>query len=234
MKKKKLAAQFLKFDGYKSLDFQNKVYQEKAFKLFRELDLKKPRFVELGCADGGFAQFLAEKCDAIAYGMDITPMSIEQAKNKGVRATLGDLSKKFKFESSFFDAVIALETIEHIFDTDLFLEEIERILKNGGYCILSTPNLASIQNRIRLFFNKYPRYLSHEAGDGHIFLYTLPELIKQMEKHGLVVVKSTSPNFFNPFITKRWMPRFGRKIFMYLGDVFPTLGSHLIVLAKKA
>lgn len=43
-------------------------------------------------------------------------------------------------ESSQFDVVVSMETIEHIEDQDGFLEEIKRVLKPGGLLILSTPN----------------------------------------------------------------------------------------------
>lgn len=44
------------------------------------------------------------------------------------------------FKDNFFDVVTSFETIEHIEDEKKQLKEIQRVLKKGGYYILSTPN----------------------------------------------------------------------------------------------
>lgn len=56
-----------------------------------------------------------------------------------------------------YDIVIAGEVVEHLFDTDKFAIEIYRILKPGGTLIISTPNLSSWYNRLRLLRGKAPR-----------------------------------------------------------------------------
>lgn len=153
----------------------------------------------------------------------------------GLDLTKGDnLEKPFKVKSNFFDLCIALEIIEHLFDTDFFLQEIHRVLRPGGFLILSTPNLASLPNRFKLLLGKYPKYLEYSRqGAGHIHLYTLPVLKSQLLNTKYLKLNSTSPNFFCPFITRSWFPKPLKELFMFLGDIFPTLGSHLIIVARK-
>ena len=45
-----------------------------------------------------------------------------------------------KFKDSYFDKVVSLETIEHLADAELFLAQVQRILKPRGVFIVSTPN----------------------------------------------------------------------------------------------
>ncbi len=45
---------------------------------------------------------------------------------------------KIKWKSSYFDTVIATEVLEHLYDPQKAVDEIHRILKPGGVCILST------------------------------------------------------------------------------------------------
>ena len=47
---------------------------------------------------------------------------------------------QFKLEENSFDLVISLAVLEHLKNSNLFLSEIKRVLKNGSYLFLSTPN----------------------------------------------------------------------------------------------
>ena len=225
--------QINKLAGYRSLDLGNKIYQIKTLRLAKGLSLRHPKILELGCADGSFAELLGKELRGKVWGVEIAKDNILLAKAKGVNAVVVDLGNKFPYDNNQFDLVVSLEVIEHVFDTDNFLRETRRVLKKGGYLILSTPNLASLQNRIRLLLGLYPRYLSYNANDGHIFLYTLPVLGEHLKKYGFEIINATSPNFLNPFITKSWLPDFLKVFSMWLGDKLPSLGSHLLVVARK-
>jgi len=98
------------------------------------------------------------------------------------------------FKEDFFDLCFTIEVIEHIYDTDFFLQEIHRVLKENGIMILTTPNLASLLNRIKLLFGRYPYLVpSYDtSGAGHIQAYTLSVLEKQVSKHGFKVLTRSS------------------------------------------
>ncbi|MBI2326268.1 methyltransferase domain-containing protein [Candidatus Collierbacteria bacterium] len=212
--------QIAKYTDYHSLDLANKIYQLKALRLAQRFSPTKPQIVELGSADDSFLNLLKKRLNGEGLGLDLT---------KG-----DDLEKPLKVKANTADLVIALEVIEHLFDTDLFLSEIHRILKPKGFLILSTPNLASLPNRFRLLFGGYPKYLEYSrSGAGHIHLYTLPTIKFQITNHKLQVVQFTSPNFLCPYITKSWFPNFLKEFCMALGDLFPSLGSHLLIVAQK-
>lgn len=214
------ADQLVKFKDYQSLDLANKIYQLKTLRLAEKYALTKPHILELGSADDSFINLLKEKLGGDGVGLDLS---------KG-----DDLEKPLKQKSNSVDLVLALEVIEHLFDTDLFLSEIHRVLKPEGFLILSTPNLASLPNRLRLLFGGYPKYLEYSrAGAGHIHLYTLPVLKSQLLSTNYQLLTTTSPNFLCPFITKPWFPAFLKEFFMALGDLFPSFGSHLLVVARK-
>ncbi len=214
------ADQLAKFTDYHSLDLTNKIYQLKTLRLAQKFSPTKPQIVELGSADDSFLNLLKEKLNGEGVGLDLS---------KG-----DNLEKHLKVKANSADLVIALEVIEHLFDTDQFLSEIHRVLKPKGVLILSTPNLASLPNRLRLLFGGYPKYLEFSrAGAGHIHLYTPSTLKSQITNHKLQVVQFTSPNFLCPFITKTWFPVVLKEFCMALGDLFPSLDSHLIIVASK-
>lgn len=214
-----------KFQGYRSLDLTNKIYQLKALRLISSLlpyakSHMPYAILELGSADDSFLELICKKINGTGLGLDLTR---------------GDnLEKPLKVKSNTADLVIALEVIEHLFDTDLFLSEVHRVLKPNGFLILSTPNLASLPNRLRLLLGGYPKYLEYSrAGAGHIHLYTPTVISRQLADNSFKIIKLTSPNFLCPYITKTWSPVFLREFCMALGDLFPSIGSHLIIVAQK-
>lgn len=213
--------QLAKFHQYHSLDLQNKIYQLKTLDIISKLKLPPhPNITDLGGADGSFHQLLIKHLKGTGVSLDLT---------KG-----HNLEEKFPLKDNSVDLIIAHEIIEHLFDTDHFVKEIRRILKPGGFVIISTPNLASLKNRFRLLLGLYPQYLEYsKQGAGHIHLYTAPVLITQLASHKLIPQILTSPNFPCPFITKPQFPELLKKFFYFLGDLLPQYGSHLIVLATK-
>jgi len=116
------------------------------------------RILDVGCGDGNFSSLLKRACRAKeVYGIDISEKGVESARKNGVKAFQLDIdAEDLPFEDNYFDAIFAGEVIEHLFDTDHFLDEVHRVLKPEGILVLSTPNLASIHNRIALLLGYQP------------------------------------------------------------------------------
>jgi ubiquinone/menaquinone biosynthesis C-methylase UbiE len=93
--------------------------------------------LDIGCGDGGFSfQFILKGWQV--SGIDLTAEQVEQARAKKVQAVQGDASQKLPFPDQSFTAVVASEVIEHLVDTDRFLEDIWRVLKPQGSLYLTT------------------------------------------------------------------------------------------------
>lgn len=108
----------------------------------------KARVLDVGCGDGQYGILFKKKikCDSI-WGIDGVDARLNAAKKKGVNQIISaDLEKKWPIKSNSFNVVISNQVIEHILDIDHFIKEIYRILKPGGYCVISTENLSSWHN----------------------------------------------------------------------------------------
>ncbi len=66
-------------------------------------------------------------------------LDIEKSHNPDICCDLQDI----KWKSNYFDIVIATEVIEHLEEPQKSVNEIHRVLKRGGICILSTPFIHS-------------------------------------------------------------------------------------------
>ncbi len=56
---------------------------------------------------------------------------------------LDDSVSNFPFPDGSFDAVVSLVTIEHLLNVDHFIMEIKRVLSQGGFLYITTPNYAA-------------------------------------------------------------------------------------------
>jgi SAM-dependent methyltransferase len=103
--------------------------------------------VDLGCGDGRATQ-------AIVAGLPIGRLRAvegyapfrDAARAAGIDVAAGDLEHGLPFEDASVDVVISNQVIEHLADTDTFVAEIVRILKPGGWAVISTENMASWHN----------------------------------------------------------------------------------------
>lgn len=114
-------------------------------------------FLDLGCMQGGFTHMILKHiCTKNVYGIEIDPKMVRKAVNAGIKAKTGDLSKKFPFKSKVFDIVSANQILEHVYNTDNFFREVNRVLKIGGYVVISTPNLSSFHSIFFILMGQQP------------------------------------------------------------------------------
>ena len=79
---------------------------------------------------------------------DLFPEHVETPAGKAVGA---DMNEPLPFESDRFDAVVCQEGIEHLENPAAFLRECGRILKDGGYLWITTPNFMDLSGRFAYF-----------------------------------------------------------------------------------
>lgn len=137
---------------------------------FAKLFVKGKIVAELGCGSGYGTYQLAQAGSQKIYAIDNSRQAISFAKKHYhhplIEYRVAD-AKNTKLPQESMDLVIAFETIEHIKNSQQFLNEVIHILKKGGIFILSTPNketslannpyhfkeysLADLKNALHLF-----------------------------------------------------------------------------------
>ena len=132
------------------------------------------RILDLGCLDGKFSMLLGKNLAANeVYGVDISVANIENARSQGCKAFLSDLDSDYlPFDDASFDFIHMGDVIEHMYNPDNILREIHRLLTNDAVCIITTPNLAALANRIALLlgYQPFPVGTSLENDTGKLFI----------------------------------------------------------------
>lgn len=59
-----------------------------------------------------------------------------------------NFNEPLPFADGSFDGIVSLETIEHLENPWFFVREISRLLRPGGFVVLSTPNVSSVFSRV--------------------------------------------------------------------------------------
>lgn len=185
------------------------------------------RALDLPCGAGALATRLA------ADGMDVTGADIEAVepfRHDPAKRVLADANKTLPFPDAHFDLVVTIEGIEHLENPSGFLRECARLVRPGGFIVLSTPNVDSIRSRTWAFLRGYPRFFGPQGESakdrGHLHPIDMVFFRGAAARAGLEIVdlaiNDIDRTFFRqlmrPFATRRLPPSMRGDI-PYYGDV---------------
>lgn len=113
-----------------------------------EVDVIRPlatgkRVLEAGCGTGLILSRLAPLAQR-AYGFDISPGMVEQARNRGLDVTLGSVTQ-VPFADASFDLVCSFKVLAHVPDIRAAVAELVRVTAPGGYLALEFYNPLSLR-----------------------------------------------------------------------------------------
>lgn len=92
----------------------------------------KGQLLDVGCGTKPYKEMF----NVDAYiGLDI---DTEGSRKRGIADHLYD-GTSFPFSDSSFDSLLCNQVLEHVFNPDEFLQEINRVLKSGGKLLLTVP-----------------------------------------------------------------------------------------------
>jgi SAM-dependent methyltransferase len=100
------------------------------------------RVLDAACGMAYGTAILAAAGAVQVIGVDLDPAVIAKAEAgapPGASFRVGDL-RKLPFEDGEFDLVVCFEAIEHVAEPELALDEMSRVLGEGGVLVVSTPN----------------------------------------------------------------------------------------------
>ena len=167
---------------------------------------KTIRILDIGPAEGVFLKELPPNFEK--YAVDIVPRDLP-----GVTLRIADMnSDEIPFPDGFFDVILCCEVIEHLWNPDNIMFQMNKKLKEGGTVILSTPNITSISSRMQALMGKVPGVQGQAISlarvpYNHIRCYNPPSLKYLFELYGFEVAKSEGAAS-NGFVLRRLLEQY--------------------------
>lgn len=201
------------------------------------------RLLDVGCGDGFFMALASESGagrDRMA-GLELNEDAARTSRERGFECHAWNAEATFPFADASFDMVFAGEIIEHLVDPEVVLAQAHRVLSQGGYLLLTTPNLVAWFNRILVTIGVTPMFVEHSyrvtygpaysilrrKGHpvGHLRIFTWTPLRCLLEDNGFRVLSCQgSAGLPGPGI---------HRIDQAISHWYPRLAANFIVLARR-
>lgn len=152
--------------------------------------------LDVGCGTGGFINHLAGLHENWSIrGVEPSHGAASHAVKSGCSVEVGTF-ESLPAEDSSVDALTALDVIEHCEDDAAACLEAMRVLRPGGYFLLTVPALPSLWSQ-------------HDVDNRHFRRYTTETLRRPLQSAGFDIVRVT---YFNSLLlpvayVSRWFSR---------------------------
>lgn len=146
----------------------------------RLLPARPGRWVDLGCGRGELLTRAADREASAGLALDLDPDNVRASCAEAARAGLvADLAHPLPFADESLDGASLVEVIEHVWPAEALVEELARVLRTGGWLVLTTPNVVHWTYRWRALTGHPPKQEGY-----HRRFFTRATLRALLEAHG--------------------------------------------------
>ncbi len=112
------------------------------------------RVLDLGCGDGEMLAHLQATRACSGYGIEIADANVLACVKRGVNVIQLNLDEGLAmFDDASFDVVLQIDTLQHLRNTEVMLQETARVGRIG---IVAFPNFGHWQNRLSILRGRMP------------------------------------------------------------------------------
>jgi len=154
--------------------------------------LKKTKagsYLDIGCGDGAFEVYFQQFDPSVKVsGIDLSSVAITNAETKvpkgsfHVADAIGD---GLLDTDDSYDAVLALDVLEHTFSPNVLLAEMKRVSKR--HLIIGVPNFSSLPARLQTIMGRVPE--NNKPKKGHVYWFNYSILTKMLNENGLTLLE---------------------------------------------
>jgi 2-polyprenyl-3-methyl-5-hydroxy-6-metoxy-1,4-benzoquinol methylase len=168
--------------------------------IIQSLLKKNTNILDIGCNDGYIGKSYGS--ESTFYGLEYSQKSVEIARKYYKQVEQYDLNYLIAVDYPKADTLIFADVLEHVIDPEKALNFfVSNNLKSEGNVIISLPNIANWQVRLRLLFGKFDYTKTGIMDETHLHFYTYKSAKKLAQSAGLEVVQEFGgASFFGPLI----------------------------------
>lgn len=170
------------------------------------------RILDVGCATGRIAEKLRREKNCYVVGIEINQEMAKIAQNRCDKLIIADveLLKSIDFPEGYFDIILFADVLEHCRNPGEILQNFRKYLSDTGYILVSVPNAANWEIRIKLLLGKFDYAGGTILDDGHLKFFTLQSIKRLIREAHFDVVEVKSRN-----VVLRHLGRFWKTLFAW-------------------
>ena len=189
------------------------------------------RILDVGCGTGVMLGKLASMGYSNLHGLDIAP---PRTALTGVQFSACDLDDcKTPFEASSQHLIVSVEVFEHIENLGSLLDEMARLLSEDGWLLVTTPNVHSIEARLRFFLLGRLKQFDQIGDPTHVAPIFLHPFKLLLNRHELEIVETWGYPVDGSSPTSRWALRLLAGCLKWVGLPASIAGDQLCMLIRR-
>jgi len=114
------------------------------------------RWLDLGCGQGELLELAAAR-GLRGMGLDFARGNAAAVAAAGRPALVADLTRPLPLCDASLDGATLVEVIEHIVNAEALVAELARVIRPGGWLVVTTPNVAHLTYRWRALTGHPPK-----------------------------------------------------------------------------
>jgi 2-polyprenyl-3-methyl-5-hydroxy-6-metoxy-1,4-benzoquinol methylase len=168
--------------------------------------------LDVGCGTGNLWPFLRGRFDRYA-GADAVRYDGFPGEGEFIPVELN--AERLPLLDDWADAVVAVETIEHLENPRAFLRELVRLVQPGGWVVVTTPNQLSLLSKLTLVLKNQFNAFQNGCYPAHLTALLEIDLRRMANECGLTETaiafsqrgRMPGTPWHFPRLLSRWLPR---------------------------
>ncbi len=157
--------------------------------IIQTLIKKNSIILDVGCNTGYLGKALKQK-GVVGDGIDINEEALKIAKKYYRHTYKRNLYKPgLDIGKKLYDYIVLADVLEHLPQPDLLLKNCQKYLKDEGKIIISLPNIARLEVRLKLLLGKFD-YAPGIISQDHLRFFTNKTAVKMIEESGFIIEKT--------------------------------------------
>ncbi len=158
--------------------------------------------LDVACGDGAFASYLHQEKQCSVVGVDRSDVAVKKARERGIEAHVMDVTKEMP--DKHFDVVVLSAFIEHVVESE---DVFNKYLRIANEVLVSIPNIAFIEHRLRLLFGRFPCQWAFHPSE-HVRFWSVKDFRGQLAQMNVEIMEYCADDGI-PLLKEIWINMFG-------------------------